>query len=126
MKITNKAVLVIKTENKTFYAALEDNPTAKDFIEKLSPMCLNLDLYENGGYEKAGVLPFRVSGPQSFTTAEPGDIVLQDGDRISVCYADYTCGLTRLARIGGVTKDELISALGMGTVKVKMNLEWDE
>ncbi len=126
MKTKNKAVLVIKTENKTFYAALFDNPAAKEFAEKLSPAQIKLDLKEHGGYEKAGVLPFRIAGPQSFTTAEPGDIVLQDGDRISVCYADYTCGLTRLARIGGVTKDELLSELGMGEAKVKMNLEWDE
>ena len=126
MKITNKATLVIKTESRTFYAALEDNPAAKEFAEKLSPMRLELELRENGGYEKTGVLPFQIEGARSFMTAEPGDIVLQDGDRISVCYADFTCGLTRLARIGGATKEELISALGMGVASVIMNLEWDE
>lgn len=125
-KIENHATLVINVGEKTFYAALEDNLSAKALVEKLSPTILELDMHDYGGFEKVAELPWTLPRSDERITAKPGDIILYQGNQITVYYGENTWELTRIASIGNVTGKELLDALGEGDVKVKMNLEWDE
>ena len=59
-------------------------------------------------------------------TTVPGDIILYQGDKITIYYDENTWEFTRLARIGDVSKEELLEALGDGDVTVTFWLEWDE
>lgn len=126
MMTENRAVLVIQTENKTFYASLEDNPSAKEFAEKLSPAPIELDMRDYGGFEKVAELPWEIVSSDTQITTQPGDIVLYNGNQITVYYGENSWELTLLARIGNTSKEELINELGEGDVKISMHLEWDE
>ena len=118
--------LAIKANGKVFYANLEDNSSAKAFIEKLSPQEITLDLHDYGSFEKVGNLPWELPRNDEQITTEPGDIILYQGNQFSIYYDENTWSFTRIAKIGDTSKEELLSALGEGDVSVTLNLEWSE
>ena len=119
-------VLVIKANGKVFYANLEDNSSSKAFIEKLSPQELTLELHDYGNFEKVGDLPWELPRNDEQITTEPGDVILYQGNQLTIYYDENTWDFTRIAKIGNTTREELLSAFGEGDVSVTMNLEWSE
>lgn len=124
--VSSTPVLVIKANGKVFYANLEDNSSAKAFIEKLSPQELKLDLHDYGNFEKVGDLPWELPRNDEQITTEPGDIILYQGNQLTIYYDENTWSFTRLAKIGNTSEEEPLSAFGEGDVSVTMNLEWSE
>jgi chitodextrinase len=59
-------------------------------------------------------------------TTEPGDVILYQGNQITIYYDQNTWNFTKLATIGNVTKEELLDALGEGNVTVTFLVEWSE
>lgn len=119
-------VLVIDTGHRKFYAVLEENSSAQALIEKLSPEAISLSLHDYGGFEKVGPLPWKLPQNDESITARPGDVILYQGDQLTIYYGENAWNLTRLARIGGADKDELLAALGEADVTVTLYLEWSE
>ncbi len=83
-------------------------------------------MHDYGGFEKVGPLPWTLPRNDMQITTEPGDVILYDGNQITVYYGQNTWDLTRLARIGNVKKEELLDAFGDGEVTVSFWLEWSE
>lgn len=124
-RVTPTCVLVVRVGDKTFYAHLEDNAAARAFVEKLNREPLTLTMRDYGGFEKVADLPWTLPTADERITAAPGDVVLYQGDKITLYYGENTWELTRLARIGS-RLDEWKTALGEGDVTVSINLEWSE
>lgn len=124
--ISNTCVLVIEAGEKRFYANLEDNSSAKALIEKLNSRPITVDMHDYGGFEKVASLPWELPRNDESITTVPGDIILYQGDQITVYYDENTWSFTRLAHIGNTTKEELLAALGDGDVSVSFYLEWSE
>lgn len=120
------AVLVIQVGEKRFYAALEDNTSAEALTEKLNSAPLTLTMKDYGGFEKVGDLPWQLPQNDRQITTVPGDVILYQGDKITVYYGENTWNFTRLARIGNVSREELLAALGEGETTVGFYLEWSE
>ena len=118
--------LVINIGDKVFYATLEDNPSAQEFAEKLSEAEITIDMHDYGNFEKVGDLPWTLPTNDESITAVPGDIILYQGDKLTIYYDENKWDLTRLARIENVTKEELLDALGDGDVTVRLCVEWSE
>ena len=118
--------LVIEAGDRIFYADLEDNSSAEAFIEQLSREPVTLELHDYGSFEKVGPLPWALPRNDETITTEPGDVILYQGDQITIYYDENTWSFTRLAKIGSVTRDELLEALGPGDVTVRMWIEWSE
>ena len=118
--------LVIEANGQQFYAALEDNASAKAFIEQLNSGGIEVGMQDYGGFEKVGQLPWELPGSDEEITTKPGDVILYQGDRITIYYDQNTWNFTRLARIGNVTKERLLEAFGDGDVTVSFWLEWSE
>ena len=118
--------LVIEAGERIFYADLEDNSSAEAFIEQLSREPVTLELHDYGSFEKVGPLPWALPRNDETITTEPGDVILYQGDQITIYYDENTWSFTRLAKIGSVTRDELLEALGPGDVTVRMWIEWSE
>ena len=118
--------LVIEVNGKRFYADLEDNCAAERFIEQLNSAAIEVEMHDYGGFEKVGPLPWTLPANDRQITTEPGDVILYDGNQITVYYGQNTWELTRLAKIGNVTKEELLDAFGNGDVTVSFWLEWSE
>ena len=125
-RITPTCVLVVEINGKIFYAHLEDNPSAKAFVEKLNSEAITLDMRDSGNCEKTGTLPFELPKNEKPASIEPGDIILYNGNQIALCYGKNTPIFTRLAKIGNITNNNFIAALGNGDISIKISLEWGE
>jgi hypothetical protein len=124
--IKPSAVLVIEANGHTFYADFEDNSSADALKEKLSSGPLEIELHDYGHFEKVGSLPWSLPRNDESITTEPGDVILYQGDQITVYYDENTWNFTRLAKIGSVTREELLEAFGEGNVTVRFWTEWSE
>ena len=118
--------LVIEANDHIFYADPEDNSSADALIGKLSTGEIELELHDYGSFEKVGPLPWDLPRNDESITTVPGDVILYQGNQITIYYDENTWDFTRLARIGGVTKEELLDVLGDGDVTVKLWVEWSE
>ncbi len=119
-------VLVIRTEDTTFYADLEDNSSAEALIEKLNSGEVVIDLHDYGNFEKVGPLPWDLPRNDETITTQPGDVILYQGNQITIYYDENTWDFTRLAKIPDITKDDLLEAFGDGNVSVTFSIEWRE
>ena len=120
------AVLVMEVNGKQFYPAPENNSSAEAFLEKLNSGPVKLELHDYGNFEKVGPLPWELPRNDEQFTTVPGDIILYQGNQLTVYYDENTWSFTRLAHIDGVTKEELLEVLGDGDVTVEFWLEWSE
>ena len=119
-------VLVIEANGKRLYAALEDNASARAFIEKLSTGPVDVQAHDYGHFEKVGSLPWSLPRNDTRITTVPGDVILYEGDQITVYYDSNTWSFTRLARIGDTTKEALLEILGEGDVTLTFWVERNE
>lgn len=119
-------MLVIEANGKKFYAVPEDNSSASAFIEKLSSEPISVKMQDYGDFEKVGDLPYALPTNDSRVTTSPGDVILYQGDKITVYYDVNTWNFTRLAHIGGATRESLLEAFGDGEVTISFYVEWSE
>ena len=118
--------LVIKINGHTLYADLEDNPSADALTEKLSRGPLEVQLDDYGDFEKVGPLPYELPRSDEQITTVPGDVILYQGNQITIYYDENTWNFTRLARIGNATRESLLEIMGEGTVTAEFSIEWSE
>ncbi len=123
-RVEPKAVLLIEANGKRFYATLENNSSAEALKNQSVPFTVKMHDY--GNFEKVGKLPFELPANDEQITTKPGDVILYQGDQITIYYGENTWSFTKLATINNVTKEELLSALGEGDVTVEFSLEWEE
>ena len=120
------AELVIEANGQQFYADFEDNSSAEALKEKLNSGPVEIDMHDYGGFEKVGPLPWDLPRNDESITTVPGDVILYQGNQITIYYDENTWNFTRLAKIGNVTREKLLEALGDGDVTVRLWIEWSE
>ena len=81
---------------------------------------MELDLHDYGHFEKVGSLPWTLPRNDETITTVPGDVILYQGNQITIYYDENTWDFTRLAKIENITKEELLSVFGEGNVSVKL------
>ena len=118
--------LVIEINDIRFYVSPEDNSSAQALVEKLSTGEMEIDMHDYGGFEKVGELPWTLPRNDVSITTKPGDILLYQGNQLTIYYDENTWSFTRLAALDSVTKEELLDVFGDGDVTVKLWVEWTE
>lgn len=118
--------LVITVGSRCFYAVLEDNPSAEAFVERLSEEPIAVQMHDYGGFEKVGPLPWELPRSDESITTEPGDVILYQGNQITVYYGENTWSFTRLAKIQNTSAEELKAALGDDDATLTFSVEWSE
>lgn len=124
--VQSTPTLVIAANERVFYATLEDNSSAAAFTEKLSSETIEVEMNDYGDFEKVGPLPWTLERNDEQITTEPGDVILYQGNQITIYYDRNTWDFTYLAKIDGVSREELLDALGDGAVTVAFWVEWSE
>lgn len=117
------------TENKidvsfhghTYSATLADNSSAKAFADLLKNGLLTVSTYDYGNFEKVGDLGMGLPRNDERITTAPGDIILYQGNHITVYYAENTWNFTRLGTIDDPSG--LREALGSGEVAITFALQ---
>ena len=107
----------IQVNDKTFTATLEDNPSARAFVEMLP---LEIDMTELNGNEKYFYLNSDLpSAPTNVKQIHAGDLMLFGSNCLVLFYKDFTTpyGYTRLGKLDNPA--DLAKTLGNGNVRIK-------
>ena len=115
--------LKIHVNDTTFTATLEENSSAKAFAEFLTQGNLTLDMHDYGSFEKVADLPRSFPRNDKQIDTDAGDIILYQGNSITIYYDKNSWNFTRLARIDNVNKKRLQQILGKGNVKATFSVE---
>ena len=102
-------------------ATFEDNSSAGEFRDLLAQGPLTIEMEDYGGFEKVGPLGTSLTRNDTRITTEPGDVILYQGNQITIYYGTNTWSFTRLARIDDPAG--LQEKLGDGTASVTFSLE---
>ena len=106
-------VLVIKPEN---------NSSAKAFIALLQKGNLTVEMHDYGNFEKVGSIGSNLPRNDKPITTKPGDVILYQGNQITIYYDENSWNFTKLGEVQGVGQQELKSILGSGNVSVRFSL----
>ena len=115
--------LKIHVNDTTFTATLEENSSAKAFAEFLAQGDMTLDMHDYGSFEKVADLPRSFPRNDKQIDTDAGDIILYQGNSITIYYDKNSWNFTRLARIDNVNKKRLQQILGNGNVKATFSVE---
>gem|GEM_PF-361588 len=113
----------ITVGNTSFTAALEDNSSARALEELLREEPLTINMRDYASMEKVGEIGKSLPRNDKNTVTEAGDIILYQGNSLVIYYDTNTWNFTRIGKIAGVTKEELLKAFGEGSVTVTFSLE---
>lgn len=115
--------LKIHVNDTAFTATFEENSSAKAFAEFLTQGDLTLDMHDYGSFEKVADLPRSFPRNDKQIDTDAGDIILYQGNFITIYYDKNSWNFTRLARIDNVNKKCLQQILGKGNVKAIFSVE---
>lgn len=103
----------------------ENNSSAEAFAALLAEGDITVDMRDYGGFEKVGSLGTSLVTNDERITTEPGDVILYQGNQITIYYDVNTWSFTRLGRVQDLTADELREVLGDGDPTVIFSLSRD-
>ncbi|MBR1738250.1 MAG: hypothetical protein IJ736_14785 [Firmicutes bacterium] len=112
----------IDVNGKTLTATLADNSSAQAFAQMLSKGSVTIEMSDYGNFEKVGSLGTTLPRNDEYITTEPGDLILYQGNSITIYYDVNSWNFTRLGKIDDITQSELKAVLGEGDVTVVFSL----
>ena len=112
----------IKVNNNVLNIELEDNSATIELKERLKNGDIVVNAHEYGGFEKVGDLGFSLPREDTNITTSAGDIVLYQGNQISLFYNSNSWSYTKLGKIQNVSSKELKDILGNGDVTIIFTL----
>ena len=115
--------IIIDVNDNKLTAALADSTAAKELAEKLKAEPITVTLNEYGGFEKVGKLPWSLTRTDASTETEPCDIMLYQGNQMTIFYNSNSWSYTKLGSIENTTQEELKALFGEGDVTVTLSLK---
>lgn len=97
-------------------ATLADNSSAMAFYELLEKGPVTIKMSDYGNFEKVGPLGTTLPRNDTQITTAAGDIILYQGNQITIYYDVNSWNFTRLGKVDGVSQAELKKILGKGDV----------
>lgn len=120
-KKTEEKVMKISVNGYVLNAVLADTAAAGELYELIKNKPLTLTLSEYGSFEKVGKLPQEFTKNDEFISAQPGDIMLYQGNQMTIFYGENSWDYTRLGKIENTSADELSEIFGSGDVEVTIS-----
>ena len=112
----------LKINNTTFDVKLENNSATEELINHLKDGNVTIEAVDYGNFEKVGSLGFSLPTNDENIETASGDIVLYQGNQISLFYESHSWSYTKIGKIQNVSSDELKGILGSGDVKLTFSL----
>lgn len=107
-------------------ATLQDNRSAEAFLALLTQGPLTIDMRDYGSFEKVGPLGTELPRSDEPITTTPGDIILYQGNSVTIYYAVNSWNFTLLGHIDGATGESMRAFLGGGNPSVTFSLHAEE
>ena len=99
-----------------------ENSSAEAFLALLKTGDVTVEMHDYGGFEKVGPLGSELPRNDEQITTEPGDVILYQGNQITIYYDTNSWSFTRLGKIQGLSQAELKEILGSGNATVTFSL----
>ena len=106
----------------TLIATPEDNSSAEAFLALLQEQPITVQMSDYAGMEKVGSLGTNLPRNDTQISVGAGDVILYQGNQITIYYGTNSWSFTKLAVIEGATKESLLEVLGTGDVEVTFSL----
>ncbi|WP_296804460.1 cyclophilin-like fold protein [uncultured Methanobrevibacter sp.] len=113
----------VKINDNVFDVKLENNSATQELIKKLEKGNVTVNAKEFGGFEKVGDLGFSLPTNDENMKTGPGDIVLYQGNQISLFYGSHSWSYTKLGKLDNVDSNKLKEVLGSGDVTLEFSLK---
>ncbi len=111
----------LKVNGHVFKVKLESNSATKVLLNKLKSGDIIIHAEDYGNFEKVGELGFSLPRSDKYMTTSAGDIVLYDGDEISLFYNSNSWSYTKLGKMQNIK--DLKRILGTGDVTIVLSLK---
>lgn len=108
--------------NNTLTIRPERNSSAEAFAELLQGGDITVNMHDYGSFEKVGLLGAELPTNDESITTEPGDVILYQGNQITIYYDTNTWSFTRLGKVQGMSPEEIRAVLGDGDPTVVFSL----
>jgi hypothetical protein len=112
----------VKINDEVFDVKLENNSATQELVKELKKGNVTVNASEYGGFEKVGELGFSLPTNDENVETNSGDIVLYQGDKISLFYGSHSWSYTKLGKIDNVDSNKLKEVLGSGNVILEFSL----
>ena len=99
--------MYITIDGRTETVTLANNSATQALVAKLQEASVTVTLNSSGGFEIWGALGFSLPTSNEQVNAQPGDIVLYNGNNICIFYGTNSWNYTRLGKIDGLSESEL-------------------
>lgn len=99
-----------------------ENSSADAFLDLLKAGDVTVDMHDYGSFEKVGSLGTSLPRNDEQITTEPGDVILYQGDQITIYYDVNSWNFTRLGKVQDLSQAELKEILGDGNVTITFSL----
>lgn len=116
-------MIKLSVNGKILDIKLENNSSSVAFMEKLKNGEIIVKAEDYGNFEKVGDLGFDLPTNDKQITTEPGDLILYQGNKITLYYDTNTWTFTKLGKVQNVSKENLKQILGSDDVTLKFSLE---
>lgn len=113
--------LKISVNGTELTATLAESTAAKELAEKLKDEPATVTLNEYGGFEKVGKLPWSLTKTDESIVTEAGDIMLYQGNQMTIFYNSNSWSYTRLGHIDNITGEELANLFSEGNITVTLS-----
>ena len=113
----------VKINDNVFDVKLENNSATQELIKELKKGNVTVNASEYGGFEKVGDLGFSLPANDENVETYSGDIVLYQGDKVSLFYGSHSWSYTKLGKIDNVDSNKLKEVLGSGDVTLEFSLK---
>ena len=115
----------MKINDNVFDVKLENNSATNELIKYLEKGNITVNASDYSGFEKVGLLGFSLPTNDENINTKPGDIMLYQGDQISLFYNPHSWSYTKLGKIKNKTDDEIKEILGNGNIDIIFYIEKD-
>ena len=99
-----------------------ENTSADAFLALLKTGDVTVKMRDYGGFEKVGSLGTTLPRNDEQITTQPGDVILYQGNQVTIYYDVNSWSFTRLGKVQGLSQAELKEILGTGDAAVTFSL----
>lgn len=120
---TEENTMNIEVNGHTLKVELADNSSAEALRDLLEQGPITVSMHDYGSFEKVGPLGQSLPTNDEPITTEPGDVILYQGNQVTIYYDVNSWNFTRLGHVEDATPEELRQILGTGDVTATFSLE---
>ena len=113
----------IRVNGSELIIKLENNSSVNALVEKLKSGNITINAHEYGEFEKVGNLGFSLPTNDTQIKTTSGDLMLYQGNQITLFYGSNSWNYTRLGKIVGTSEKELKNILEKGYVILVLSID---